>query len=158
MPSGSGTGDGADAEAALAAFLDRFEPDIRDGAAAAIARLRRLAPQADAMIYDNYAGLVVGFSPTERPSDAILSIVAYPRKYSLCFLQGAALSDPDGLLQGYGNVVRHISLSSPDDMDRPDIAAAILRALQEARIPIPVERTGRLYVQSVSTKQRPRRP
>ena len=158
MTSDDGAGRSVDAEAALAGFLDRFEPHIRDGAGQAIARLRRLTPGADAMIYDNYAALVVGVSPNGRPSDAILSIVAYPRRYALYFLQGAALDDPDGLLEGRGAVGRSITLTRPDDMDQPKVAALIQRALAKAKVPIPPARRGWIYVQSVSAKRRPRRP
>jgi hypothetical protein len=42
-----------------------------------------------AMVYDNYNRLVVGFCPNERPSDAIFSLVLYPRRVGFCFLQGA---------------------------------------------------------------------
>jgi len=62
------------------------------------------------MVYDNYNALVIGFGPTERPSEAILSIVLYPRDVSLGFLQGAKLADPKKLLQGRGNQVQ---ISSP---------------------------------------------
>ena len=147
-----------EAQAALAAFLDRFDPAIRDGAAEAIERLRRLTPGADWMIYDNYAALVVGASPSDRPSDAILSIVVYPRRYALYFLQGAGLADPDGLLEGQGAAGRSISLSHPSQMDDPPVAALIQRALAEAKVPIPAGRNGRLYVRSVSARRRPRRP
>ena len=46
------------------------------------------------MIYDNYNWLVIGFSPTDRPSDAIFSLVLPPGRVTLCFLQGAGLPDP----------------------------------------------------------------
>lgn len=147
-----------DPETALGAFLDRFEPDIRDGAAAAMTRLRALTPGADALIYDNYQALVLGVSPTGRPSDAILSIVVYPRRYLLYFLQGARLDDPDRLLEGKGSVGRSISLSRPEDMDRPEVAVLIRRALNEAKVPIPEGRVGRMWVQYVFPNPRPRRP
>jgi hypothetical protein len=35
-----------------------------------------VCPERFEMVYDNYNGLVVGFSPTERPSDALFSIVS----------------------------------------------------------------------------------
>ncbi len=150
--------DDEDPEAALKVFLDRFEPHIRDGAGEAMDRLRRLTPGADVMIYDNYQALVLGVSPNGRPSDAILSIVVYPRRYLLYFLQGAALDDPDGLLEGKGTVGRSITLSSPEDMERPPIAALIQNALANAKAPIPQGRNGRFYVRYVSPNRRPRRP
>jgi len=48
------------------------------------------------MVYDNYNFLVIGFSPTERPSEAIFSIAMSPRRVSLCFLQaGPSCQTPE---------------------------------------------------------------
>jgi len=52
-------------------------------------RMRKLVPGAVEMVYDNYNWLVIGFSPTERPSEAIFSLVLPPGRATLCFLQGA---------------------------------------------------------------------
>ena len=57
-------------------------------------------PGAIELVGDRYTGLVIGFSPTERPADATLSIVLYPRWVNLFFLKGASLSDPKHLLEG----------------------------------------------------------
>ncbi|MBI5940451.1 MAG: DUF1801 domain-containing protein [Caulobacterales bacterium] len=145
-----------DPEAALAGFLAKYDPDIADKARTAMRRLRDRLPAADAMIYDNYNGLVMGFSPDERPSNAILSLLALPGHITLCFLQGARLDDPDGLLKGAGSTVRHVRLKGPDDLDDPKIAGLIDRALSGARVPPAEGRKGRMYVKSVSAKQRPR--
>ena len=65
-------------------------------AKAAVARMRKYVPDAVELVYDNYNALVVGFGPTERASEAVLSIALYPRWVTLFFLQGARLSDPRG--------------------------------------------------------------
>src|SRR3954465_14128074 len=96
--------------AQLALFINRFSPEIAKLARAARAKLRKRLPRAIEMVYDNSYALVIGYSPTERPSDAILSLVIYPKKVSVCFLQGKHLDDPDGLLQGDGNQVRWVRL------------------------------------------------
>jgi hypothetical protein len=46
---------------------------------------------------------VIGYSPTERPSDAIVSIAARANGVGLCFIHGAKLPDPKRLLLGSGN-------------------------------------------------------
>ena len=66
--------------------------------------MRKLVKGAIEMVYDNYNWLVIGFCPTERPSEAIFSIVMPPGRVTLCFLQGAGLSDPAKRLQGTGHV------------------------------------------------------
>src|SRR5471032_2233845 len=91
----------------LADLFARCPPELVKTAKAARARLSQRLPGAVEMVYDTYA-LVIGFSPTERPSDAIVSIAIYPRWVNLFFLQGAHLPDPEGVLEGSGNHVRFI--------------------------------------------------
>ena len=86
-------------------FLSEFDDDVAALGRAAVARLRALLPSSDVMIYDNYNFLVAGFAPNARPSDAVLSVALAKKGVSLCFLQGAALPDPDGLLRGSGSIV-----------------------------------------------------
>ena len=97
----------------LARFMAKFTPAMAKEGRAALMRLRRLVPGAVQMVYDNWNGLVVGFGPTERPSEAVVSIIVLPDHVSVCFIQDAPdLPDPKHLLQGSGNVVRHIKLTS----------------------------------------------
>jgi hypothetical protein len=46
---------------------------------------------------------VIGFGPRERPSEALFSVVVYPRYVSLAFLTGTTLTDPERMLRGDGN-------------------------------------------------------
>jgi hypothetical protein len=138
-------------------FLSEFEPAIAALGGAAVERLRQLLPCADVMIYDNYNFLVAGFSPNERPSDAVLSIAMSARGVALCFLRGAALPDPHRILRGSGNRVRNIRLASSADFDRPEVAMLLDVALANAPVQFDEARKGRFYVKSVSAKKRPRR-
>ncbi|MBI1405104.1 MAG: hypothetical protein GC145_03140 [Caulobacter sp.] len=150
--------DEIEAASALEGFAARYKPDIAAQFLDCVARLRARMPGANAMIYDNYQGLVVGFGPPTRVSDAVLSILALPRHYTLCFLQGARLPDPEGLLRGAGSRVRHIRLTGPDMLEEPAVAALIDSALEQARVAVPVAPPGRMRVKSISAKQRPWRP
>jgi hypothetical protein len=80
--------------------MDAYTPTVANIARGALARLRKQVPGAIELVGDRYTGLVIGFSPTERPADATLSIVLYPRWVNLFFLQGASLRDPKGSLKG----------------------------------------------------------
>src|SRR5580692_1789299 len=100
----------AEAERQLESFLKKYDPEVAAFARRTLAKMRKLVPGAVEMVYDNYNWLVIGFSPTERPSEAIFSIVLPPRRVTLCFLQGAGLPDPARRLQGKGNVVRNLRL------------------------------------------------
>ena len=128
----------------------------------ALAKIRKLVPGAIEMVYDNYNWLVVGFGPSERPSEAIFSIVMPPGRVTLCFLQGAGLPDPAKRLMGSGNVVRNIRLydaGHPDArvLDDPEVLSLINVALNRAKVPMPPDARRELIIKSISAKQRPRR-
>src|SRR5215212_690116 len=114
----------------LTLFLSRFSPEIIKLAKTARAKLRKRLPGAIEMVYDNYNALVIGYSPTERPSDAILSMVIWPKKVSICFLQGKHLPDPQRVLQGDGNQVRFIRLDAGAAiLDTPAIGTLVSEAI-----------------------------
>jgi hypothetical protein len=140
----------------LASFIVRFSPPIAAQARVARARLRRLLPGAIEMVYDNYNALAIGFSPTERPSDAVLSLVIFPKRVSICFIQGKHLPDPDHLLVGDGNQVRFIRLDPQAAiLDTPPLRALISEAIAFGDTPFTGKR--QLVIRSISRKQRPRR-
>jgi hypothetical protein len=151
-----------EAQRQLDSFLDKYTPEVAGFARRALAKMRKLVPGAIEMVYDNYNWLVIGFGPTERPSEAIFSIVMPPGRVTLCFLQGAGLPDPAKRLQGSGNVVRNIRLydaGEPDGkvLDDPEVRALVNLALNRAKVPMPAEARRKLIIRSVSAKQRPRR-
>jgi hypothetical protein len=146
-------------QAQLDAFVAKYSPQVSAVAWRALARMRRRLPGAIELVYDNYNALAVGFGPSERASEAIVSIAVYPRWVSLFFLQsGPRLPDPHRLLKGSGKMVRHIVLESAADLDKPAVQALIAAALEHARKPIDPARRHRIVIRSVSAKQRPRRP
>jgi hypothetical protein len=151
----------AEAQAQLDSFLDKYDPEVAAFARRALARMRKLVPGAIEMVYDNYNWLVIGFGPSERPSEAIFSLVLPPGRVSLCFLQGAGLPDPAKRLQGKGNVVRNIplfSLDKPDQrvLDDPEVSDLINVALNRAKVPMPAAARRKLIIRSISANQRPR--
>jgi hypothetical protein len=141
----------------FAGFLAKFSPDVRSVATAALAKMRKRLPGAIEIVYDNYYALVVGFGPSERPSDAIFSLAIYPRHVTLCFLYGVELEDPEKLLAGGGNQVRHIRLASASDLDRPAIQSLMTQAVNGADTPFDPRARQRMIIRMVSKKQRPRR-
>ena len=142
----------------LDGFLAKYTPEVAAQAVEALHRLRAHLPGAVEMVYDNYNALVVGFGATERASEAVLSIAVMPRWVTLCFLTGARLPDPKGLLRGAGNVVRNIRLGDPADIDTPAIRELIAHAVATSPQPFDTATAGRMVIKSISEKQRPRRP
>ena len=151
-------GTGPSAERRLRGFLAEFTPEVARVARRARAKLRALLPGTLELVYDNYNALAIGFGPTDRASDAVMSIAVYPRWVSVFFLRGARLPDPGKRLRGSGTRVRHIVLEGPETLDDPGVRALIEAAT--AGLPRPSGKSGRrrTIVKSVSAKRRPRRP
>ncbi len=145
-------------EKQLDRFLDAFTPEVAEVARKVLAKMRKRLPNAIELVYDNYNALACGFSPNERASDGIFSIAVYPQYATLFFLQGAALPDPAGLLQGAGSRAKHIRLEDEKTLDRADVKAMMAKAMEMAEVPFDKKTKYRLVIKSVSAKQRPRRP
>jgi hypothetical protein len=146
------------AERQFAEFLAKYTPEIAARTGAIVTAMRARLPGALELVYDNYNALVIGFGPTEKSSEAIFSVVPYPRWVSLFFLQGATLDDPDRLLRGGGSVVRSVVLEDAAALHRPGMRRLIAAALEHAKVPLDPAQPRRMVIKSISAKQRPRRP
>ena len=146
-----------DTEKQLAAFIRKFSPRDQRLIRAVRSALRKRFSTANELVYDNYNFFVIGYSPTERPSDAIVSMAARANGLGLCFIRGAKLPDPDKVLLGSGNQTRFIRIDSVQVLERPEVQALVAAAIAQARAPLPAAGRGKLIIRSVSAKQRPRR-
>jgi hypothetical protein len=142
----------------LSCALAKFPPEVCALAKAALDKLRARLPGATELVYNNYA-LTIAFSPTERPSHAVVGITLYPRWINLGLMEGAALDDPTGVLLGSGSQYRHVRLASASDLDTPAIAALIKEAVANGDGgAFDPKRRRRIDVRTASAKQGPRRP
>jgi hypothetical protein len=144
--------------AQIASFLAKYTPELAAAAKTTRAKMQQRVPGGVEFVYDNYNALVFGYGPTERPSEAVLSLAIMPRWVTLCFLQGARLADPKKLLRGDGSTVRNIRLTSPADLDDPDVDGLVSAAIAAASPGFPGGAEPRTIIKSISAKQRPRRP
>jgi hypothetical protein len=119
--------------------------------------LRRRFPTAYELVYDNYNFFVIGYSPSERPSDYLVSLAVGANGAGLSFNHGASLPDPHKLLQGNGKQNRFIRLPAVDVLARPEVEDLMAAAVAHSRIALPAKGRGTLIIRSVSKKQRPRR-
>jgi hypothetical protein len=156
MPRATGTKP-SDPEEQLRAFIDKFEPEHQAVIRAARKALRKIFPTATELAYDNYNFFVIGFGPTERPSDCIVSIAAAANGVGLCFIRGASLPDPAKVLLGSGKQTRFVRLPTAEVLQQTAIRALLTVAADRAKTPLFHSGRGRLIIRSVSAKQRPRR-
>jgi hypothetical protein len=146
------------AQAQLDSFIDKFTAEVAALTRELLEKMKARVPGASILVYDNYNALAIGFGPSDKAGQAVLSLAVMPRWVTLCFLRGVGLPDPHGLLNGSGNQVRHIRLHTPEAIDDSRIQALICTALGRAEPPIDATREQQLIIRSISAKQRPRRP
>src|SRR5262249_37177961 len=145
------------AEARLRSFIAKFDPKDQRLIRSVRSAVRRRLPTAHELVWDNYNFFVIGYSPTERPADSIVSIAARAGGVGLCFIRRAGLPDPKKLLLGSGRQTRFIRVESARLLADPDVEALVTAAIDRAGTPLPARGRGRLIIRSVAAKQRPRR-
>lgn len=146
------------AESQIADFPGKYSTGIELQLREARSRLRARFPRGFERVCDNYNALVFAISPSERTSDAFLSVAGYPRWVTLFSINGANLHDPGGLLEGTGKQVRGIRLAHPEDLARSDVEALIVQAVRPHAAALLAAPALTTLVKSVAAKQRARRP
>jgi hypothetical protein len=147
----------SNAEGLLRGFIDKFAPEDRGLIRAVRKALRKRFSTAYEMAYDNYNFFVLGYSPTERPSDAVVSMAAGANGVGLCFVRGATLPDPRKILLGSGSQTRFIRVPSVEVLARPEVKAMFAAAVAQSRARFRTTGRPTLIIRSISAKQRPRR-
>ena len=147
----------ASVSAQVASFIAKFDRTNASLIRSCRSAMRKRLPTALELVYDNYNFLAIGYSPTERASDCVVSLACGANGVSLSFYYGATLPDPDGVLLGSGNQNRFVRLESARTLAEPAVERLIAAALAQAKTPMPESGKTRTIVKSISAKQRPRR-
>jgi hypothetical protein len=137
-------------------FIAKFDPAMGKLIRSIRAALRKRFPAAIELVYDNYNFFVIGYSPTERPSDYIVSLAANAKGVGLSFNHGATLPDPTKILLGAGKQNRFIRLPNAAVLAKPEVEALLRAAIAQAKS-LPAAGRGETIIRSVSAKQRPRK-
>lgn len=145
------------AETQLQSFINKFEPKHSALIRALRKVLRKRMPTANELVWDNYNFFVLSYGATERPSDCIVTIAAASNGVGLSFYRGASLPDPKKILLGSGTQNRFIRVESANVLARPEIEALITAAITQAKTPLTATGGGRLFIRSISVKQKRRR-
>ena len=140
----------------LADIIAKLDPTIRKLTRTCRAVLRKRLPTAIELVYDNFHALAIGYSPTEKMSDCILSLVIHPRDVSLSFFYGATLPDPQGILEGSGDQNRFVRLEDASALLRPDVEALVQAAIARSQAPLPSSGGGYTVIKAVSVGQHSR--
>lgn len=90
-----------------------------------------LYPDSNELIYHTHA-LTAVFSISDKLSDAFCMLPIYTNHLNLGFNKGTLLKDPNKLLTGTGNLIRHIDVKHPNDYRNPKVKALIQESVDFA--------------------------
>ena len=144
-------------EAKLRYLIEMFDPKEQKLIRSVRSAVRKRLPTANEFLYDSGTFLVIGYSPTDRSTDGILSIAARPDGVRLYLMPGPQLPDPKKLLMGSGKQARFIRVEAARQLAHPDIEALIAAAIDQAGVPFATKGRGRLVTQTFAGKRAPRR-
>ena len=81
----------------------------------------------DAREYVDMGNKLLGYASGTRMSDLLFAIIVHKAHVNLQLADGAALPDPEGIVEGTGKRIRHVKCRSMEDVERP----AVRRLLEE---------------------------
>ena len=143
-------------EAQLRALIERFDAKDQKLIRSVRSAVRKRFPTANELVYDYGTSVVIGYSPTDRGIDSIVSTAARPDGVRLYLMHGPQLPDPKKLLMGSGKQVRYVQVEAARQLTHPDVEALIAAAIRRALVPLPSTGRGRVIIQSAAAKRRPR--
>ena len=143
-------------EAQLRSLVAKFDPKDQKLIRSVRSAVRRRLPTANELVYDYNTFFVIGYSPTDRPTEGIVSIAARADGVRLYLMQGPQLPDPKKLLMGSGKQTRFIRVEAAKQLAHPDVEALIAAAIDQAVAPLPSKGRGGLVIRTFAGKRRPR--
>jgi hypothetical protein len=87
-----------------------------------------LYPDSNELLYHTHA-LTAVFSISDKLSDAFCMLPIYTNHLNLGFNKGTLLNDPNKLLTGTGNLIRHVDVKNENDYHNPQIKALLEEAI-----------------------------
>ncbi|MEL7003473.1 MAG: DUF1801 domain-containing protein [Bacteroidota bacterium] len=87
------------------------------------------APDCVELVYDTHA-LTSVFLHSSKLSDAFCHIPIYSKHLNLGFNKGTVLTDPEQRLKGTGKLIRHIPVSSIENIDNQYVKGLLQQAIQ----------------------------
>ena len=112
-------------------LLDFKEQEVIDLFSDLREYILELYPDSNELLYHTHA-LTAVFCISDKLSDAFCMLPIYTNHLNLGFNKGTLLKDPDKLLTGTGNLIRHIDVKNPKDYRNPKVKALIKVAIDFA--------------------------
>jgi hypothetical protein len=145
------------AEAALRSLMEKFDPKDQKLIRGVRSAVRKRLPTANELLYDYGSFFVIAYSPTEQPTDGVVSIAARADGVRLYLMGAPQLPDPKKLLMGSGKQARFLRVEAASQVTHPDVEALIAAAIDQAGAPLATEGRGRLVIRTFAGERRPSR-
>lgn len=96
----------------LLKFLKPFDKEVQEIALKLREFVLDIFPNTNELIYDNYNALAIGYSLSDKQKEMFCHIAVYSKHVNIGFDRGVDLDDPNQILKGTGNRIRHITVES----------------------------------------------
>jgi len=106
--------------------VDGYIAGLEDWQAEIVTRVRIIVRQAAPAAKESYKWA----QPVYESNGPFAYIKAFKSAVNFGFWRGVDLDDPQGLLQGTGDKMRHVKLASVDDIDEDQLARFVQQALE----------------------------
>lgn len=141
----------------LTKFLKPFPDNVKETTLWLREFIWDLYPNCNELVYDNYNALAIGFAPTDKAGDAFCSLAVYSKHVNFGFNRGSEIADPDKILNGKGNLYRHITIKDKEDFPKAYIKKLLKEAYANSIARLKDERQilkGQTITKSISPVQR----
>ena len=105
-------------------ILEQFDSDVQDLAKAAKKLISEVYPAVVEVPWVRQRIIGYGVGP-KKMSEHFCYIALFKNRINLGFYYGAELPDPEGLLEGTGKLLRHVKISSLEQLESPALRSLV---------------------------------
>lgn len=136
----------------LLGFLTAYDRTIADLALALREIILEEAPGASESVYQVYT-VAIWFGFSGKMKDMFCYITTHAKHINLGFPRGAALPDPNRVLEGEGKAMRHVKFRNMDDLERPFVRRYIQAAIEQLSGVAAAGGTGKTVVKTTAVRK-----
>ena len=114
----------------LLGFLTAYDRPIAELALALREIILEEAPDASESVYQVYT-VAIWFGFSGKMKDMFCYITTHAKHVNMGFPRGAALPDPNRVLEGEGKSIRHVKFASQRELERPFVRRYIQAAIEQ---------------------------
>ena len=110
-------------------IVQSASPKVQNLARRAKALITKIMPEVVEVVWPTQGIAGYGVGP-KKMSEQFCYIAVLQDRINLGFYYGAELPDPSNLLEGTGKLLRHIKISTPEQLDNPMVINLVKAASQ----------------------------